>query len=123
MQNCLNYGSNILPSGGREDVKEAAASIDAARSDDVRRNPTDTHQRRPLRGRSLAKPSKPLYRCTFYEGAAQIRRGGEQQVISGRFRGPPRPTSVCSPPRPSSEGAHWRRSATGACSTKRFPGF
>ena len=48
------HTSNVLPSGGRGDVKEAAASIDAARSDDVRRNPTDAHQRRPLRGRSLA---------------------------------------------------------------------
>ena len=117
------HASNIFPSGGRGDVKEAAASIDAARTDDVRRNPTDAHQRRPLRGRSSACPqaAPPL----------PFLRGCSANSSGGRAAGHPRPlprsapadTCFCSPPRTSSEGAHGRRCATGAFPPRGFPGF
>ncbi len=83
------HASNVFPSGGHGDVKEAAASIDAARTDDVRRNPTDAHQRRPLRGRSSAYPqaAPPL----------PFLRGCSANSSGGRAAGHPRPLPRSAP--------------------------
>ena len=117
------HTSNVFPSGGRGDVKEAAASIDAARTDDVRRNPTDAHQRRPLRGRSSAYPqaAPPL----------PFLRGCSANSSGGRAAGHPRPLPRSAPADTCFllttahffRGCAWEALRHRRFFTKRFPGF
>ena len=124
---CYQHTNNILPSGGRLRAWTLTGrrSIDAARTDDVRRNPTDAHhQCRPLRGRSLAMPSKPLHRAHFLRGCSAIFVGeGEQQVIhpaASEVR-PGRHLFVHL--RALSTRVRWRRRANGALPPRGFPGL